>query len=94
MTPGADEASEKEMMLAGEPYDPFDPVLVRDRDRARELTRRFDETLATDPAARQALLEKLFGSIGPDATVEPPFRCDYGYRTTARRSAASLGRTS
>jgi len=70
--------SEKEKMLAGEPYDPDDPELVADRERARELTRRYN---ATEPGAdeRPELLEDLLGSGGADATVEPEFRCDYGY---------------
>jgi maltose O-acetyltransferase len=66
-------------MLAGEPYDPSDPELVRGRERARALTRRFDETPATDSRARRALLEELLGSIGGRPTIEPPVRCDYGY---------------
>ena len=66
-------------MLAGEPYDPSDPELVRDRERARALTRRFDETPATDSRARQDLLKELLGSIDGRLTIEPPVRCDYGY---------------
>jgi len=72
-------ATEREKMLAGEPYDPTDPALVADRRRARRLTRRFNRTTAEATDARRRLLDDLFGSGGEEATVEPPFRCDYGY---------------
>jgi hypothetical protein len=41
-------SAEKERMLAGEPYDPFDPLLVRERERARDLVRRFGDAPAAD----------------------------------------------
>lgn len=71
--------SEKQKMLAGELYDAGDPELVRDRERARRLTRQFNATLENDAAGRRALLEELFGGLGPNPSIEPPFRCDYGY---------------
>jgi hypothetical protein len=39
-------SAEKERMLAGEPYDPLDPLLVRER--ARDLVRRFGDAPAAD----------------------------------------------
>jgi maltose O-acetyltransferase len=71
--------SEKEKMLAGEPYDPSDPDLVAERERARRLTERFNDADANDAERRRELLDELFGSVGERVTVEPPFRCDYGY---------------
>ena len=71
--------SEKEKMLNGELYDADDPELVAERKRARELTRRYNHTTADDHTERQELLEELFGSLGDECAVEPPFRCDYGY---------------
>ncbi len=71
--------TEKERMLAGEPYDPSDPELVAERERARELTRRYNRTAAGNEAERQDVLSTLFGSGGETATVEPSIRCDYGY---------------
>jgi maltose O-acetyltransferase len=71
--------TEKEKMLAGELYLASDPVLVRERLDARGLTREYNATLETDDAGRLAILRKLFGSMGSVATIEPTFRCDYGY---------------
>ena len=71
--------SEKEKMLRGELYDASDPKLVADRRRARELTRRYNDTAPGDEERRRELLADLFGTLRGSCTVEPPFRCDYGY---------------
>lgn len=71
--------TEKELMLAGEMYDPMDPEIVRDREVARRYMREYNTTLETDYSLRYEILSKLFGSIGKAATVEPTFKCDYGY---------------
>jgi maltose O-acetyltransferase len=72
-------SAEKERMLAGEPYDSFDPLLVRERERARDLVRRFGDAPAADANTRQEILDELLGSMGENATIKPPFRCDYGF---------------
>jgi len=66
-------------MRRGEPYDPTDPELVAERRHARELTRRYNRSEASEAERRRELLEDLFGTVDGDAHVEPPFRCDYGY---------------
>ncbi len=71
--------SEKEKMLRGELYDATDPELVAERERARELTRKFNRTTETEHEKRRSLLRELLGSTGEPVEVEPPFRCDYGY---------------
>lgn len=70
---------EKRRMLNGELYDPDDPDLVADRERARDLTRRYNRTTPDERDERQCLLEDLLGEVGDECHVEPPFRCDYGY---------------
>ncbi|WP_053949277.1 sugar O-acetyltransferase [Halolamina sediminis] len=72
-------ASEKEKMLRGDLYDADDPELVAERERARELTRAYNQTAADDQETRRALLTDLLGSVGEELAIEPPFRCDYGY---------------
>ncbi|WP_114579519.1 sugar O-acetyltransferase [Saliphagus sp. LR7] len=72
-------SSDKEQMLNGDLYDPTDPELVADRNRARELTGRYNNTMPDDQANRGELVEALFGSVGDECQIEPPFRCDYGY---------------
>src|SRR5712692_7833881 len=71
--------TEKEKMLQGELYDASDPELRQERTRARKLTRFFNQTMETDADLRVTLLKSLFGSTGESISIEPPFRCDYGY---------------
>jgi maltose O-acetyltransferase len=71
--------SEKEKMLAGEMYDPADETLVEERLAARRLTEAFNATGADEAERRDSLLRDLFGSAGETLTVEPTFKCDYGY---------------
>lgn len=71
--------SEKEKMLAGELYMANDPVLTQDRLRARALTRQFNASREDEGELRAQLISELFGSIGTDVSIEPTFRCDYGY---------------
>jgi maltose O-acetyltransferase len=71
--------TEKEKMLAGDRYDATDAELVAERRAARALTDEYNATDADEPAGRSEVLADLFGSVGGAVTVEPPFRCDYGY---------------
>ena len=71
--------SEREKMLAGETYDIFDPDLVAQRQRAKELLRRFN--LTEPEPERRAILQQLLGHIGQDSVIEPPFYCSYGQNT-------------
>jgi maltose O-acetyltransferase len=64
-------------MVSGEPYDPSDPELVAARARARELVRELAAVAPGDLARQRALVSRLVG-YDTDATIEPPFSCDYG----------------
>ena len=70
--------SEKQKMLAGEPYLASDPELVQERARARRLAGRYNRTRQEDADQRAALLRELLGHLGENALIEPPFYCDYG----------------
>ena len=70
--------TERERMLAGELYDPFDPELVTARTRARDLCGRLNITQEADAAERRAILLALFGRGGDSVWMQPPFYCDYG----------------
>ena len=65
-------------MLAGDVYQPSDPELAMDAQRAREWLVRYNTTLGASPAERRVLLRELFASVGKGAVVRPPFHCDYG----------------
>lgn len=71
--------TEKEKMLCGELYNPSDPELVKERERARRLTRLYNQILENEINKRTEILRKLFGSTGENIYIEPNLRCDYGY---------------
>ena len=68
----------QERMLAGELYDPFDPMLVEMNFRAQELCVAFNNAPPRAVQAQQSLLSQLFGVIGADCVIRAPFHCDYG----------------
>jgi maltose O-acetyltransferase len=70
--------TEREKMLAGELYDPLDPQLTRDRERARDLCQRLNGTREAQQQERRRILRELLGAGGDDAWIQPPFFCDYG----------------
>lgn len=70
--------TEREKMLAGELYDPFDPELVAARDRARDLCQDLNATREADRDARRRILRALFAAGGESVWLQPPFYCDYG----------------
>ncbi|MBM7650247.1 maltose O-acetyltransferase [Bacillus ectoiniformans] len=71
--------TEKEKMIAGLEYIASDEELVKNRERARRLTRLFNQSDETELTKRTELLKELFGSTGENVYIEPNFRCDYGY---------------
>lgn len=71
--------TEKEKMLAGEMYDPADSNLVLARKRARDLVFRYNGISPSEDENRKTALRELLGSCGEEASIEPPFHCDYGF---------------
>jgi maltose O-acetyltransferase len=70
--------TERQKMLAGELYDPFDPELVAARHRARDLCRALNDTRDSEAEERRRILRELFGAGGDTVWMQPPFHCDYG----------------
>jgi maltose O-acetyltransferase len=71
--------SEKQKMLEGELYEPWDEELMKERERARYLVRQFNSTSEIEYDKRIELIKQMFGSAGEKVYMEPNFRCDYGY---------------
>lgn len=69
--------SKKTKMLNGEFYTD-DYELISNRNKARELTTKYNTSTPTELTLRNNILEKLFKSLGKNAYIEPPFICDYG----------------
>ena len=75
--------SMKERMLAGELYLASDPELVTMHLHAQQILHKFNLSRPDATAERQALMHKLFGSLGKEAEIKPRFQCDYGSNITA-----------
>ncbi|MGE7883259.1 maltose acetyltransferase domain-containing protein [Bacillus sp. NPDC094077] len=71
--------TEKEKMILGEMYIPADPVLVQEREQARILTRKLNDTPEVKLKERSEIVKELFGTTGDNIHLESSFRCDYGY---------------
>jgi maltose O-acetyltransferase len=71
-------ATERQKMLAGEMYDPFDTELVSARERARDLCQQINATRESEEVERRRILRDLFGTGGDSVWMQPPFYCDYG----------------
>jgi maltose O-acetyltransferase len=73
--------TEKEKMLAGELYNALDAQLSAERQRARNLLKRLNDSREDEQEERSRILRKLFGKE-TDAYIQPPFFCDYGSNIT------------
>ncbi|SBS64453.1 sugar O-acetyltransferase [Vibrio atlanticus] len=68
--------TEKQKMLAGEPYQAWDKELYAARIECRKVLQKLNNSIPDTPeweAATQALIPGC-----ENAHLEPPFRCDYG----------------
>ncbi len=72
------EKTEREKMLNGELYLATDEELTRMHLKARKLVHIFNFSEPSDVSQRILIARRLFGNIGKNFTVKPPFYCDYG----------------
>jgi len=79
-------ATERSKMLAGALYDANDPELKAARLRARALCQELNALPVDADARRDALLAALFGAP-VNASITPPFFCDYGSNITLGENA-------
>ena len=70
--------TEKEKMIAGEMYNPADPVLVKERGEARRKVRIYNQTLETEGEKRTQLLRELLGSRGKPSIWSPTYDLTMG----------------
>ncbi len=74
--------TEKEKMISGQIYQPWDKELTTDRENAKDLCFKLNQTLPSDREARADILHELLDLEG-SAWIESPFNCDYGYNIKA-----------
>lgn len=78
--------TEKEKMLAGEPYDPTDKELTELRVKAHRLSQEYNMTYDTDEERRREILDELLPDRGEGAYLQGPVQFDYGVFTKVGRS--------
>ena len=74
----------KEKMLANEPYIATDPELVEMHIKAQHLLHDFNFSLPNEAEKRGKIIQALFGAVGENFIIQPPFRCDYGCHLYAK----------
>ena len=70
--------SEREKMLAGEPYIAADAELAKLNLRAQTLLYAFNTSHPEASEQRRESIRSLFGAVGSNCEVKQPFFCDYG----------------
>lgn len=70
--------SEKEKMLAGEPYIAIDRELIEMNMKAQTLSHTFNSSHPSELEKRREIIRNLFGKIGSNFDIKQPFYCDYG----------------
>ena len=71
--------TEKEKMISGDYYDAFDPILIKERRKAKNLLHRLNVTEYRVTKKAKEILAELVPNTGTGFYIEPPFHCDYGY---------------
>ena len=70
--------TEREKMLANEPYLSTDPELVAMRQVTQRRLYALNMAAPDNLAQRQDILRSLFDKLGAGFEINPPFYCDYG----------------
>ncbi len=78
--------TEREKMLANEPYIAADPELVRMLVKSQNLCHTYNLSHPDEIETRREIIKSLFGSIGQTFKIEPPFHCDYGCHIYAKEN--------
>lgn len=70
--------TEKEKMIAGDPYLAGDPTLVKNRRKAKNLLHRLNVIEYRVTKKAREILKELLPNAGANLFIDPPFHCDYG----------------
>ena len=67
-------------MDEGRLYDPGDEDILREQRRCQEAMYEYNKIEGYEPERQQALLRKMFGSIGEASVIQAPFYANWGGR--------------
>lgn len=68
----------RERMNAGKIYDPGDEDILQEQFSYLEKQCDYNETRPSEMKKREQLLREMFGSIGENCYIEPPFHANWG----------------
>ena len=71
--------TEKEKMLAGELYTPYDSELQQMHQQALALVEQYNKESFVNCLEENPLLGKLLPNAHPTVRIQPPFLCDFGF---------------
>jgi len=77
-----DDRTNRERMLAGDPYIADDPDLEKAAHRAVRLAGEYQAAFAADAVSARLILDDLIGDLGEGAFIKPPLFVDYGEHIT------------
>jgi maltose O-acetyltransferase len=78
--------SEREKMLASEPYFAADAELEKMLRNAQQRLYEFNSSRPEEKENRDEIIRALWGSVGQKFEIKPPFRCDYGCHIFAQEN--------
>ncbi len=78
--------TEREKMLANEPYLSTDLELVAMRRKTQHCLHALNIATPDQLKKRQEILQSLFGHLEPGFEINPPFYCDYGCHIRAGKN--------
>ena len=70
----------RDRMDAGLIYDPTDSALAEQQVEALEVLYDYNATRPSQAAEREALMQRMFASVGTNCYLEPPLRSNWGGR--------------
>ena len=91
MNPSDPEKSMRQRMLDGELYIASDRELWELHLRSQRILQVFNLSHPDAAQQRQTLIQELFGAVGANCEIKPPFPCDYGFNIFAGESLYSPG---
>src|SRR5215469_12294607 len=77
--------TEKEKMLAGEPYNADAPELQAEMAITHKWLARYNSALGASASELRGILLERLAAVGEGAMIRPPFHCDYGYNISLGR---------
>ena len=69
---------EKKRMLEGKLYHPAADEIMSEQSQYWDIVKEYNDLLPSDLEARSKMLPKIFGAIGEQSVVEPPFHANFG----------------